>query len=335
MNPAVADDHRPSLLVRSCSMNGVLLYSEWDWYGTALLYPAKHQQEEEAQMEQGLARGKHTAAHAQHVQASLAGRRVMTHAAGASVHARKKGLVRRVSAVLSVSVAALAFGLVTVSMQSNMGHADDPVPVPAQATQFVSASSDTASTSSEQFILETGASRNLDDVISQVQVAEEEARIAAEEEARQAEQAAIQQAQEAQSKKSSAAVGIGDVDFSVGHDAFIEEWTARIDAYLAGSPLAGHGADFAQAAWDNGVDPRWSPAISCTESGKGSVCFMPYNAWGWTGGSWSSWSNAIYAHVAGLAAGYGHTITYANAAKYCPPNTDHWYHTTLSEMAKI
>jgi hypothetical protein len=39
--------------------------------------------------------------------------------------------------------------------------------------------------------------------------------------------------------------------------------------------------------------------------------------------------------VAGLANGYGHTITYANAAKYCPPNTDHWYHTTLSEMAKI
>ena len=115
----------------------------------------------------------------------------------------------------------------------------------------------------------------------------------------------------------------------------MEEWTSRINAYLAGSPLSGYGADFAQAAWDNGVDPRWSPAISCTESGKGSNCFAPFNAWGWTGGAWSNWSSAIQAHVAGLANGYGHTITYANAAKYCPPNTDHWYHTTLSEMAKI
>ncbi len=289
-------------------------------------------------MGQGLAKGKHTASHARYAGIPVSGGATMLHAApreSASRHHAK--LLSRISAVLIVPVVAFGVGLITVSLQNNIGHAEDAL-VPAQVsnTQFASASpASTTASSGERFILETSASRNLDGTILQVQAAEEEARQAAEEEARQAEQEAIQQAQEAQSVKSSAAVGIGNVDFSVGHDAFVEEWTARIDAYLAGSPLAGHGADFAQAAWDNGVDPRWSPAISCTESSKGTHCYAPYNAWGWTGGGWSSWSSAIYAHVAGLAAGYGHTITYANAAKYCPPNTDHWYHTTLSEMAKI
>lgn len=288
-------------------------------------------------MEQGLAKGKHIASHARHAGAFSAGRSSMQHAAPrTSARAHHSSLLRRVSVVLVVPVVAFAAGLVTVSMQNNTGHAEDVVLQAASNTQFATASSSsTAGSSSEQFILETSASRNLDGAISQVQIAEEEARIAAEEAERQAEEEAIQQAQEAQSVKSSAAVGIGDVDFSVGHDAFVEEWTARIDRYLAGFPLAGHGADFAQAAWEYGVDPRWSPAISCTESTKGSHCYAPYNAWGWTGGAWSDWTTAIYAHVAGLASGYGHTITYANAAKYCPPNTDHWYRTTLSEMAKI
>lgn len=288
-------------------------------------------------MEQGLTQGKHIASYARHAATPVSGRSAMRHGANRRPASRRAGLLHRMAAVLVVPVIAFAAGLITVSLQNNTGHAEDTVEtVLVTNTQFAStASSQTSDTSAEQFILETSASRDLDGTISQVQVAEEEARIAAEEAARQAEEAAIQQAQEAQSIKSSAAVGIGNVDFSVGHDAFMEEWSARIDAYLAGSPLAGHGADFAQAAWDNGVDPRWSPAISCTESGKGSVCFAPCNAWGWTGGAWSNWSSAIAAHVAGLANGYGHTITYENAARYCPPNTDHWYNTTLSEMAKI
>ena len=67
----------------------------------------------------------------------------------------------------------------------------------------------------------------------------------------------------------------------MGKAAFIEEWTARIDAYLAGSPLAGYGSVFAEAAWEYSIDPRWSPAISNTESSKGRICFLPHNAWGW------------------------------------------------------
>ena len=158
----------------------------------------------------------------------------------------------------------------------------------------------------------------------------EEARIAAAEQAK-----AEQEAAAARDAASDAVASLPEVDFSVGKEAFVSEWTSRINAYLAGSPLAGQGATFAEAAWSNGVDPRWSPAISNTESSKGAHCFLPYNAWGWGDKSWSSWEEAINAHVAGLANGYGYSITYANAAKYCPPNTDHWFKATIGQMKMI
>ena len=125
------------------------------------------------------------------------------------------------------------------------------------------------------------------------------------------------------------------VDWSVGKKAFIVEWGARIDAYLKGTELAGYGETFAEAAWDNGVDPRWSPAISNTESGNGANCFLPYNAWGWGDYVWSDWDTAIRAHVAGLAERYGYSVTYAMAQTYCPPNSVHWYNNTLAQMALI
>jgi len=125
------------------------------------------------------------------------------------------------------------------------------------------------------------------------------------------------------------------VDWSVGRDEFVAEWTARIDAYLAGSPLQGYGYAFAEAAWDNGVDPRWSPAISNTESSKGEVCFLPCNAWGWGSASWGDWDSAIRSHVAGLAAGYGYSITPEAAAMYCPPFAADWYNKTVAQMASI
>lgn len=162
----------------------------------------------------------------------------------------------------------------------------------------------------------------------------EEERRRAEEEARRVEQAHIQEVQ-AKQRAYGGESAVEQVDFSVGEQAFVEEWTQRIDAYLAGSNLAGHGCDFAQAAWDYGVDPRWSPAISNTESGKGAHCFLPHNAWGWGASIWFNWTDAIYDHVKGLADGYGYSITYAAAAKYCPPNTANWYQNTVSEMVKI
>lgn len=112
-------------------------------------------------------------------------------------------------------------------------------------------------------------------------------------------------------------------------------WAARIDAYLAGSPLAGYGSTFAAAAAQYGVDPRLSPAISCVESSKGAICFLPHNAWGWGSSSWSDWKTAIYDHVAGLASLYGGTLTIEGAKMYCPPTYQEWYSSVLAEMNSI
>jgi peptidoglycan hydrolase CwlO-like protein len=132
-----------------------------------------------------------------------------------------------------------------------------------------------------------------------------------------------------------AAATPGAVDMSGDRASFIAEWAPRINAYMDGSPMAGTGEAFAAAAWDYNVDPRWSPAISLTESGKGKHCFLPFNAWGWGSKSWPDWNTAINEHVRGLARGYGYTISIAGAQKYCPPNWEHWYYTTLNEMNRI
>lgn len=124
-------------------------------------------------------------------------------------------------------------------------------------------------------------------------------------------------------------------DWTSDRDVFIAEWGGRIDAYLSGSPLAGYGGVFAAAAWDYGVDPRFSPAIAFVESSLGRYCFLPHNAWGWGSSSWGSWEEAIYSHVAGLAAGYGYTLDYDDALKYCPPTADEWYSNVASQMAQI
>ena len=124
-------------------------------------------------------------------------------------------------------------------------------------------------------------------------------------------------------------------DWASERDVFVAQWAGRIDAYLAGSPMAGTGKVFAEAAWDYGVDPRWSPAISNTESSKGLYCSGSCNAWGWGSCSWGSWEDAIRDHVAGLARGYGYTISVDAAKRYCPPNWEHWYNATLAQMNMI
>ncbi len=124
-------------------------------------------------------------------------------------------------------------------------------------------------------------------------------------------------------------------DWSVDKSAFVAEWAPRIDSYLAGSALSGQGSTFAEAAWDYGVDPRWSPAISHVESTKGAYCYYPHNAWGWGGITWGSWEEAINAHVRGLANGYGYTISIEAAQKYCPPTWEHWYSSVSAQMNMI
>lgn len=133
-------------------------------------------------------------------------------------------------------------------------------------------------------------------------------------------------------------------DWDAGEEKFVEAWAPRIDAYFEGTPLAGQGATFAKAAWANHIDPRWSPAISNTESSKGRYCIRPHNAWGWGAADsdpynlafeWSSWEEAINAHVSGLARGYGYTISIAGAQTYCPPNWEEWYANTIDQMNSI
>lgn len=136
------------------------------------------------------------------------------------------------------------------------------------------------------------------------------------------------------SSSNSSTSNTSDVTWSA-RDTFINTWASRIDAYLAGSPMAGHGSTFAAAAYDYGVDPRYSPAIAAVESSKGLYCFKSHNAWGWGSSSWSDWDTAIRAHVAGLASGYGYTVSVSAAKKYCPPNWQFWYSSVLSNMNSI
>ncbi|MEG0323000.1 MAG: CMP-2-keto-3-deoxyoctulosonic acid synthetase [Raoultibacter sp.] len=204
-----------------------------------------------------------------------------------------------------------------------------------QATSFGTASDANARENTQ---LANAAQRDISKGLEAIEVKEESDRVAAEEAARVENEARIAAAAEKIAEQQAVAppaVNLSEVDWTVGKEAFIAEWTTRIDAYLAGSPLAGQGVTFATAAWENSVDPRWSPAISNTESSKGAVCFMSYNAWGWGKSGFSSWEEAINTHVAGLSSGYGYTISYAYAQKYCPPNYDHWFNSTLSEMQKI
>lgn len=262
---------------------------------------------------------------------------------------RKSSVVAKFLLVASVSLllaAFIGFGMASAggaaSSEASFGLSD-------QAIQNVGAEKPTAMTEVDDVTantasLTTVSKRDISVNVAAIDAQLEAERKAAEELARAEEAkriAAAEQAKAAQEQAAaaegaqSALASLSDVDWSCGEAAFVAEWTARIDAYLAGSPLAGYGSVFAQAAWNNGVDPRFSPAISNTESSKGAHCFQPYNAWGWGSSGWSSWEEAINAHVAGLASGYGYSITYAAAQKYCPPNTAHWFNNTLNQMKLI
>ena len=185
----------------------------------------------------------------------------------------------------------------------------------------------------EQSVLTSVTMRDITRSVEDIDAEREAARIAAEKLAEEQRVANMEKAAAAAGLTSSQ--GLTSVDWSIGKDAFIAEWTERINAYLAGFPLEGYGACFAEAAWKYGVDPRWSPAISNTESTRGTNCFRYCNAWGWGQSGWPDWETAIDAHVRGLSLGYGYTISLSNAQKYCPPTYESWYANTLSFMKEI
>jgi peptidoglycan DL-endopeptidase CwlO len=204
--------------------------------------------------------------------------------------------------------------------------------------------SELATEKEEAILAQKEAETALEEAKAAREAAQEAARIAAEEEAaaREAEEAAAE-AQDSSSDDSSSSSGENisttpnddGADWSSDKETFVSSWGVRLDAYLSGSPLSGYGETFAAAAWDYGIDPRFSAAISTVESTKGTYCFRSYNAWGWGSVSWSSWEEAIYAHAKGLARGYGYTVSESGAKKYCPGNWQNWYNKVSSEMNKI
>ena len=183
--------------------------------------------------------------------------------------------------------------------------------------------------------------KTAEDALAQAQQLRSEAQAKAEQE--NAAELAKLEADKAAAAEKLSGEGVSGNNSNTGnsdYDSFINEWTSRIDNYLAGSPMAGQGYNFAVAAWNTGVDPRWSPAIACIESSKGLYCAGSYNAWGWSarGGGWrsfGSWSEGVSAHVAYLGANYGSTLTPAAAKKYCPPTWQDWYNKVASQMNRI
>ena len=135
----------------------------------------------------------------------------------------------------------------------------------------------------EEAALKTASSRDVSAGVQEIADEEEAARLAAEEAARVAEQEAIDRADATRSRyyATFGSLPAGDVDFSIGREAFIERMVRAHQRLPVRQPLSGHGETFAEAAWEAGIDPRWSPAISNTESTKGRVCFKSHNAWGW------------------------------------------------------
>lgn len=135
---------------------------------------------------------------------------------------------------------------------------------------------------------------------------------------------------------SASSTSVSNVGWSADKTQFVNKWAPRINNYLAGSPMAGTGKAYAAAAWDNGVDPRWAPAISYVESSKGAVCYRSHNAWGYGGYSFGSWEEGINRVVGALGGSmYGGYLTREAAATYCPTNPDHWYNSCAEQMAQI
>jgi peptidoglycan hydrolase CwlO-like protein len=238
------------------------------------------------------------------------------------------------------------------SLQSELARAESQL-------QAEKAEADDVKARAEQALMEAQTARQAAVAAAAAQVSQEEVEAARQQVVQQAVEQAQQQAQEAvaagASQEEAAAkveearaqaeqvavqvdattVASGGVNWDMGRDEFVKEWSGRIDSYLEGSPLAGQGETFASSAWDYGVDPRWSPAIANVESTKGEYCFADHNAWGWGSVNWDSWEEAIDGHVKGLADGYGSTISEEGAEKYCPPNADFWYNETLGQMNQI
>lgn len=231
--------------------------------------------------------------------------------------------------VIALFCAVAVVAVTGVSFASGFGAGEQTSTNDAQISQTTF----TKSSVSEADVLKQANKRDVTSLYKEISDEEEAARIAAEEAQRAADQACIDRGN---ANKAAAGNPNDGVDFNIGREEFVKVWGERINNYLAGSPLSGYGETFAEAAFENGIDPRVSPAISNTESTKGAHCFKAFNAWGWMDSSvWGDWTTAINAHIAGWAKGYGYTVTLAGAAAYCPDTYQDWYQRTISQLVLI
>lgn len=113
----------------------------------------------------------------------------------------------------------------------------------------------------------------------------------------------------------------------------------RIRAFLdrQDSPMSAYAKQIVAAGMKHGVDPRVLVAIAGVESSYG-VYARGHNAWGWRGGRWRSWPQAIESFTQALASRYGSLRTgrFALASsRYCPPCGPRWGVKALSIFVRI
>ena len=152
---------------------------------------------------------------------------------------------------LGVGFATAAAGVSHDMQTFGISEVSTPGSASASAESLSDQAADASVTATSR--LAAAGTRDISKGVAAIEAEEEAARRAAEE-AQRAEDLAHTQAalanRDAQLSRDEGAglTGLAEVDWNVSKAEFVGEWTLRIDAYLAGSPLSGYGATFAEAA---------------------------------------------------------------------------------------
>lgn len=126
---------------------------------------------------------------------------------------------------------------------------------------------------------------------------------------------------------------------SSDYDSFINEWTSRIDNYLAGSPMAGQGYNFAVAAWNTGVDPV-GPRHRLYREHQGCLLRQFLQRLGLE----RRWRRLAQlrqlerGHLSPRCLSWSQLRLHAypgSRQKYCPPTWQDWYNKVASQMNRI
>ena len=213
---------------------------------------------------------------------------------------------------------ATTFGLARQSAENPSASDVSPDTVQDKSDADVLAVEDVA----EEAALKTASSRDVSAGVQEIADEEEAARLAAEEAARVAEQEAIDRADATRPATTLPSAACRPA-------MWISPSVARRSSKngLRASTITCSAAP----VWWRRPSPRRPGKRASTRAGrrpfptpsppKGRVCFKSHNAWGWDQTNWPDWDTAIPLHVAGLARGYGFTISYSYAMRYCPRTT--------------